>query len=30
MLGLPPDEAHEICQRPLPDLGDVPDRDAAA
>lgn len=20
MLGLPPDEAHEICQRPLPDL----------
>ncbi|MFR9779647.1 TetR/AcrR family transcriptional regulator [Micromonospora sp. MS34] len=24
MLGLPPDEAHEICQRPLPDLDDRP------
>ena len=30
MFGIPADEAHQISQRPLPDVGDVPDRDAAA
>ena len=24
MLGVPADEAHEICRRPLPDLADLP------
>jgi AcrR family transcriptional regulator len=30
MFGVPADEAHEICQRPLPDPGDLPRRDTAA
>ena len=30
MFGIPADEAHQISQRPLPDVGDVPDRDVAA
>ena len=30
MLGVPAGEAHEICQRPLPDPGDLPRRDTAA
>ena len=30
MLGVPADEAHDICQRPLPDPDDLPRRDTAA
>lgn len=30
MLGVPADEAHEICQRALPDLDAFPQRDTAA
>ncbi|MEU0505050.1 TetR/AcrR family transcriptional regulator [Nocardia sp. NPDC005998] len=30
MLGLPADEAHEICQRPLPPLDALPQHDTAA
>ena len=30
MFGIPAGEAHQICQRPLPDPGDLPRRDTAA
>ena len=30
MLGVPAGEAHDICQLPLPDSGDLPQRDTAA
>ena len=30
MFGVPAGEAHEICQRPLPDPGDLPRRGTAA
>ena len=30
MLGVPAGEAHDICQLPLPDPGDLPQRDTAA
>ena len=30
MFGVPAGEAHQICQRPLPDPGDLPRRDTAA
>jgi hypothetical protein len=30
MLGVPADEAHVICQRPLPSPDDLPLRDTAA
>ncbi len=30
MFGVPADEAHEISSRPLPDLGDIPERGTAA
>ncbi|TWP49466.1 TetR/AcrR family transcriptional regulator [Lentzea tibetensis] len=30
MFGVPADEAHDICQRPLPDPDDVPRRDSVA
>jgi AcrR family transcriptional regulator len=29
LFGLPADEAHEICRRPLPDIGSVPLADSA-
>jgi hypothetical protein len=30
MFGVPADEAHQICQQPLPDPGNLPRRDTAA
>jgi hypothetical protein len=30
MFGVPAGEAHQICQRPLPDPGDLPRRGTAA
>ena len=30
MFGVPPAEAHQICQQPLPDHRDLPRRDTAA
>jgi hypothetical protein len=30
LFGLPAGEAHEICQRPLPDIDGVPPPDSAA